>query len=389
MSQHSPAAPRSGPLISLGRIEGLDGLRGVALLMVIIAHLFLLNLGWMGMQSFFVLSGFLITRILIKDKHAAPDFRGFLGLFYLRRVLRVFPLYYSYLLVIMLGAWLAGELAPMREHLPWAFSYTYNYFHTVADYQHSYFFSHLWSMSVEEQFYLIWPLVIWLTPSRHLNTLLTAVVLAGPAVRYGIHLSWPPGLGFDLNPRIPLAAYLLTPSHLDAFAAGALVNLVRWRPRYVHVLVALALLLALGMAVNGPGLGPAYPGGPVLSLGWPLMMPRGLQYVWGYSLVNLFWVLTILAIVNPANPGAPFQWRLFDWLGKRSYSSYLVHYPILLAMFPLWGWCQELTGGRLSGTLLLMTVYLPLTFAVADFTYRYIELPTLQLKERFSTRPNR
>lgn len=380
-----PAAPIHKPLLTEARIEGLDGLRGLAMLMVILAHLFLLNAGWLGLQSFFVLSGFLITRILLKDRDRAGSFGRFLGLFYMRRLLRVFPVYYVYLVAVALGGWLLGRLEPLAPHLPYAFSYTYNYFHTTADYPHSYFFSHLWSLAVEEQFYLIWPLVLWALPTRWLLPAFVSLVLAGPLLRGATLLLWPPDFGIALSPKVPQVMYLLTSSHLDAFAAGALINLIRWRPRYPLVLAALALLLVVGVLVNGPGLGANYVGGPILSLGWPLMMPRSFQFIWGYSLVNLFWLLTILAIINPANPGGLFRWPLLDWLGKRSYSTYIVHYPILFGLFPLWDYCRQLTGQTQLGTLLLMLVYLPLTFLVAHLSYLHVELPLLTLKERYST----
>ena len=82
-------------------IEGLDGLRGIALLMVVIAHLYLLNIGWVGMQSFFVLSGFLITRVLLMDRDRAPTFGSYLKRFYIRRLWRILPLYYGYLAVML------------------------------------------------------------------------------------------------------------------------------------------------------------------------------------------------------------------------------------------------------------------------------------------------
>ena len=370
------------------RIDGLDGLRGIALLMVILAHVHLLNFGWVGMQSFFVLSGFLITRILLKDKKVSTSFKSFLGMFYMRRVLRVFPLYYSYLTVIAIGALLLGLMAAVSPHLLPAYTYTYNYFHLGADYPHSHFFSHLWSMAVEEQFYLIWPLVIYLVPRRNLKSTLILLILAGPLLRLATWWIWPPDIGVPLTSKVTLAVYLLTPSHMDAFAAGALVNLVNWRVRYSHVLILLALLFAVGVATNGIGIKATHATGSVLSLGWPVMMPKSMQFIWGYSAINLFWLATILAIINADNGSGPFRWQVFDWLGKRSYSSYIVHYPILFAMLPLWDFCNDFTGNRISGALLLLTIYLPITLFIADLTYRYIELPTLAFKNHFSTHPS-
>ena len=154
-------------------IAGLDGLRAVAFLIVFFFHTRNLPVGWMGVQLFFVLSGFLITDILLRMKEQLPR-REFFVKFYGRRFLRIFPLYYFYLALLAAFIFLlpALDLQALNtelgkrflNHIWVAALYMYDFFHASALFERSRFFTHLWSLSVEEQFYLLWPLLIFLTP---------------------------------------------------------------------------------------------------------------------------------------------------------------------------------------------------------------------------------
>ena len=154
-------------------IPGLDGVRAIAFLLVFTLHTDYLYIGWVGVQLFFVLSGFLITDILLrmKEKFGAGDyFKKFYG----RRFLRIFPLYYLYLLIIFIVTVIVIQydyrvtyMERTQDHLPYALTYIYNFFNASSAYDgESWLIGHLWSLSVEEQFYLFWPLLIF---SRHKN----------------------------------------------------------------------------------------------------------------------------------------------------------------------------------------------------------------------------
>ena len=174
-----------------GRIPTLDGLRGIAIGLVLLYHFdFAYQLefgresswvidgivtgiaraGWAGVDMFFVLSGFLITGILIKSKGAA---RRFFGNFYARRALRIFPAYYAFLLLLLLLLPVFDEPGPrgiVLDHLVWYGTYLTNIFEAVRPNLRGdvLFVGHIWSLAVEEQFYLLWPAFVFLFSRRTL-----------------------------------------------------------------------------------------------------------------------------------------------------------------------------------------------------------------------------
>ena len=370
------------------RLEGLDGIRGLAVLMVIYAHLWLFDAGWVGMQSFFVLSGFLITRVLLNDRAVSNSFGDYLKRFYIRRILRVFPLYFSYLLIVALVLYIFGQTEHLSSHVLYASTYIYNYYHASAAYTHSFAFSHLWSMSVEEQFYLLWPLVMYLLPTaKKARNFLLAVVFAGPLLRAGTALLWPMLPTGEVTNSIPRAVFLITPCYLDAFAIGALLNFLKIRVSAYALFGASLIAMVVGMVINGPGVFPSFSKGAYFALGWPKMMPRGEQFIWGYTVINvLLFMLINVVITSKGHVHKLFLNPALDFLGKRSYSIYIVHFSLLGLSLPLIDHLIATIGNRPLACLLFSVGYIPLTIMIADQTYRRIEMPALQLKSRFSPR---
>ena len=170
-------------------IPGLDGLRAIAFLLVFAIHTDYLNFGWVGVQLFFVLSGFLITGILLDMKEYLPTKEYYLK-FYGRRFLRIFPLYYFYLLSMSgITAWLKSlafrpnKMQIFLDQAPYAAIYVYNFFYASNQFEHTALLEHFWSLSVEEQFYIFWPLMIMLTPKKHVKKLFIAAIFGGWAFR--------------------------------------------------------------------------------------------------------------------------------------------------------------------------------------------------------------
>src|SRR4029078_7222796 len=162
------------------KLPGLDGLRALAVLLVVVCHQYVLSLGWVGVQIFFVLSGYLIPGLLVRDRE--QPLGSYLRDFYGRRALRIFPLYYAVLAVLLLASVSGIQLSGVREALPFAATYTYNFWY-AAHGTVSYLLTHFWSLCVEEQFYLFWPFVVYLCPPRYIRHLLMALILLGPIVR--------------------------------------------------------------------------------------------------------------------------------------------------------------------------------------------------------------
>lgn len=206
-----------------GRMPQLDGLRAFAVAAVLVHHLlaedlvpalpFDLDWGLLGVRLFFVLSGFLITGLLLDGRDAvdtgASGTAQVLRHFFWRRSLRILPLYY-----LVLGLALVFGDAGVRAQLPWLGTQTYNFWIAALGWYPAHF-AHFWSLCVEWQFYLLWPWIALCAPPQRLLTWTVLLVLLAPLYR-GVALAMELG---------PLAFYTLTPSSFDALGLGALLAL--------------------------------------------------------------------------------------------------------------------------------------------------------------------
>ncbi len=195
--------------------NGLDSVRGICFLLVLVEHWFTIhflapfNFGIMALNFFFVISGFLITEILIKNRYSIElnntTFKKALKLFYVRRSLRIFPLYFAVIAVL-----LHYNIGVIRPKAIYYITYTTNFWSfNNAEWVS---FGHLWSLCVEEQFYLVWPFIILFTPKRYLIYVISAFFLIGPLFREITYYFTQNAFIF----QFPLSAF-------DGFALGALV----------------------------------------------------------------------------------------------------------------------------------------------------------------------
>lgn len=315
--------------------------------------------GWMGVDIFFVLSGFLITSILDQQRGEEHYFRNF----YMRRLLRLAPLYYFlFALMLVLTPRLHIHWQPL--HL-WMLFYGANFvlsFHPELAQIGPFQGFHLWSLSVEEQFYLIWPWMVggrW--SRRSLRWICIAGIIAAPLVRFAL-----------LHARVsPLWAYTSLPARMDSLLLGALLALIP-RPslRTAH-LAGGAALLALGAVVWAEH--------SAFFESWPM---QGV----GYSALG---VLAASALAMSLNPRAVanriFSTRVLRFYGKYSYGLYLWHYLFLRQDKELGVWMERhLSSVRLAGLASFAVMLLGSTL-VAVLSYRLIEQPFLRLKHAFSS----
>ncbi|MBI5289673.1 MAG: acyltransferase, partial [Chloroflexi bacterium] len=260
-------------------IPALDGLRGLAVLLVLFNHaqveivlrmtapadrawvdqltLKIWSAWWSGVDLFFVLSGFLITRILLQAKSGPGYFRTF----YARRALRIFPLYYLFLVFLMaLTHWrdatYLNTYGGLFRHQVWFWSYLSNYplaLSRVFDIQ-GFPATHLWTLAIEEQFYLVWPLIVLVLGRRNLMAACVAVAALALGLRIIATLDISEGWAVGLSP------YYLTPMKLDTLAIGALIACLATEPRAWRIarkcapaigLIALAWLVVLGVKHQG------------------------------------------------------------------------------------------------------------------------------------------
>ncbi len=386
------------------RIEGnrhypaLDGLRACAVLMVFFQHYLLAYIpnlwqwGWAGVDFFFVLSGFLITGILYDTRESQHHFKNF----YIRRTLRIFPLYYGVLLVILL-------LSPVM-HWEWSFKwlcwplYVSNYVRfafmgefllshrtleslfstkTIVHIPVRLFLGHFWSLAVEEQFYLLWPLVVFTIKERvKLRNVCACVVVLMPFIRLVS--------GFLLPHSWIQEGCLerMTPFRADALLLGGMLALMI-RGREGDTLKRIAPKVG-GICLLILFLVPAI--APVVSA----RVDVGSSSLWmgsfGLSLIELFGGSVILMLLNDGSQLS----RLLSFapirrLGEISYGFYVFHdiphlFYIAIAMSIL---------GKYSSGAMFLTI--PIAFVFTLFlslvSYRFFEMPFLRLKDRLAPAP--
>lgn len=341
-----------------GHIPGLDGIRALAIGLVLFSHSVIydefnrfrqigLGAGYTGVAIFFVLSGFLITTLLLREEDRTGGIS--LRLFYIRRALRLFPALWLYLLVVWV-IWRAGGLS----HHPWhSFVTSLFYVRNLVGRGHE--TDHLWSLSIEEQFYLLWPLVLVVLPRRNRARLLVASGLLAGITFWRIYAA-----------RNALASvgtlYIRSDFRFDAPLYGCVLALARRvSPGATARLNSDALRCDL-LAVAGVAGLAVWVGGGLNRVAYP-----GTDS----TVVCLLGVALVLSQIGPHGRVSRWlAWRPLVALGQISYGVYL--------------WQQLFLGPRIPGfqTVRTFPIGLLATFAVALASYWGLEKPLLRLKDR-------
>jgi peptidoglycan/LPS O-acetylase OafA/YrhL len=349
--------------------DQLDSLRTVAILMTILLHFVLdlwgINIPYMtmGVDLFFFISGFLITSILLKTKEYSvnsPRPLKIIKNFIIKRALRLFPIYYLYLLFFLLLFLIArmdiGDVSDMKYY----FTYTTNFL-IYYDGWRSKMFNHLWSLSVEEQFYLIWPWIVIFTNPKQIKYILLAIILIS-IVLHGF---------YDKE-----TSRMLLPANFHTLGAGALLGylmifhkehryflwLAENSRRMVYVLLPTFILyLVITYQSNVlPGISSTIR--ELLLCVTSFFLILSTVEGWEGSVFNHF-----------------FSNKQIQYIGRISYGIYLYHKPIpLIGSFVLrkLGWIN-------ISPLLLFGVYFVITITVASISYKLVETPFLNLKRKF------
>jgi len=363
-------------------IPGLDGLRAIAFLLVFALHTGHLQIGWIGVQFFFVLSGFLITGILL-DMKKSLSAREYFIKFYGRRFLRIFPLYYFYL-ALMAGIALFLISIPFRpavmqlflDQIGYAVLYVYDFFYGTIFAQQSPFLDHFWSLSVEEQFYIFWPLLILLVPEKWSKRLFLLFIFLGPLFRLVFHFIYFSGEFRFFADEVSLAVYPLPFSHVDAFAFGAYISrhsIPKAKKQFYILLFAIPLI---GFITQYLATGEM---GAISAFGYPLHMPEAYQYIWGYTLLNYFFAISIQVVARDGMFTKFLDWAPMQYLGKISYGLYVYHFPVIWFAGRIFGSSPV----DLSLTPLSLLIASLSTLLIASLSYHFMEKPILNLKDRF------
>lgn len=331
--------PQSAPATSPLRYEpSLDGYRAFAVLAVMAYHYDLLAWGFLGVKAFFVLSGFLITKILVM-KSERP-FGEYLGVFYQRRALRIFPLYFAYLLALAAGHLAVGVPHGFDANWLYLFTYTTNFARLDPSWFGSPFFTHLWSLSIEEQFYLVWPLMVYpLARKPRLFLLVVAgVVLSLPFVQHALTGWLAAGRGSQAGQDI---ADWLPTAHFDALALGAALTFlplerISGRISVVAFVAVTALCIGVGWSGQERDLSHYLISTPfdqaILTLRHDI--------VWGSSLLNLAFASLILIFLRASVVRRAASLKPLVWVGKISYGMYVFHWPLMVPFRKL-GWTDS------------------------------------------------
>ena len=365
--------------IPQGRIAELDGLRGMAILLVLVAHYFavpgigaasLLNgywfrLGWTGVDLFFVLSGFLIGGILLDVRDSPNYFKTF----YARRFFRIIPIYYAWILLYILlsvFAWnflstRVGTVQKIDVSILAHFLFLQNFHEFLKSTVSFWWFSSTWSLAVEEQFYLVAPLLVRYLPKRALALALVLVTLGAPVLRFAIRNGVPEG---------PWLAYRLMPCRADSLAVGVLVALLwsnpkarAWLESHGLVLYGLFAILFAGVAYLW-----RWYSDPLLPL---------TQTV-GYTWLALFFAVMLLLVLSQRGSLLAAFMRLgfLRDIGGVSYCIYIIHTAVFLL-------CHEfllhalpvVTDGRAAAVTFFAAL---VTYAIAKLSWKYFEQPLLR-----------
>lgn len=364
-----------------GRIPELDGLRGIAILLVVVFHyiggvehaplgywthrlLSALTVGWSGVDLFFILSGFLIGGILLDARSCPHYFRPF----YMRRVFRILPIYYSWTLIyaaLIVGAlWLLpGHFSAAPKDLlqvPLHLLFLQNMQYGMVPFPWLWF-AVTWSLAVEEQFYLLAPpLIRFLSPRSLLSALVGTICLA-PLLRFLVFQYWLPHT---------FAAMYLMPCRADALASGVLLALF-WRKDWFRAfLVKRRLLFQRTLLVLLLGVG---------ALLWWLAHPLNLVTVTiGFSWLAMFYSCLLLLVLSHTQGwvAGVMRWKFLRWLGTISYCVYVIHLAVnMLAHRILLRAMPQVYNEAGLGVTLLATV---LTLGVATLSWRHFEKPLVR-----------
>jgi peptidoglycan/LPS O-acetylase OafA/YrhL len=363
-------------------IPGLDGLRAVAFLLVFALHTDYLQVGWIGVQFFFVLSGFLITSILLDMKKSLPP-REYFFKFYGRRFLRIFPLYYfSLLLMSGLAVWLTSASYHVNymklffDQARYAVLYVYDFFFATNIVKNHYFLDHFWSLSVEEQFYIFWPLLILLIPEKALKKLAISFIVLGPVFRLLLLLIHQSGEFRFLAGPVEWFVYPLPFSHIDAFAFGAYISRYPLPKAKKQFFLLLGILPVIGYATQYLATGNI---GEISAFGFPIFLGNGYQFVWGYSLLNYFFAVTICAVAREGMFLRFLDSKPMQYLGKISYGLYVYHFPVIWFAATV----RDLGFSASVTRALTALITFVVTLLLATASYYLIEKPVLNLKDRF------
>ena len=374
------------------RVPELDGLRGTAIFMVVVFHYLeqqgtaaqggltpilqrLVLMGWSGVDLFFVLSGFLIGGILV-DARSSPSY---FKTFYTRRFFRIIPIYYLWVLAYVVLIGVAGSVLRARSNSGVIMALgtpIYSHFLFLQNLMVIPFaglagawFAHLWSLAVEEQFYLVSPLVVRLLSARLLTIFLACVIVAAPLLRVVL-------LAVHADPWL---VSVLMPCRADSLAMGMLAAVFWRRERFREWLSDQSGILYAILATLFAGV--------VALWKWsPQSLTLGMESIGFTWLAAFYVVILLLALVRREGPIA--RWARMAWLrelGRVSYCVYIIHLVVNVACHSLLRRASPATSDWRGAAVSLFSALA--TFGIAWISWKFFEGPLVRFGHSFKYQP--
>ncbi|CAL1518066.1 acyltransferase [Chitinophaga sp. MM2321] len=352
-------------------ITQLDAIRGWAILLVLLYHFYadhisFLGIGWAGVDLFFVLSGFLITGILLDTKGKPAFFKNF----YVKRVLRIFPVYFFVLAIMLyvipaISITAIPDLPYYLKHQPWFWTYFQNWLFTFQGYPTDRVLRYTWSLCIEEQFYMFWPFLIYRLNTKNIIRVLLIFIITANLLRL-IQID-----GWNDNYK-----YVNTFARLDTISIGALIAvLIRTRKDILEKYTPFVMVLSVTMLV--------------VIIGYKKSLYFGNLYAAFTFLALLFGSIIIWSLSSniPRGLSIAVNNRTMIFLGKYSYGIYLYHVPIhFWVTTGLLDYLSNTGSLNIYTTLLIKTAILLITIGISVLSFKYFETPFLKLKKKFTVR---
>lgn len=344
----------------------MDGLRALAVLVILLHHFngpfhVLHQFGPVAVRFFFVLSGYLITRILLKSRQRFEEQNSSgwseYGSFQMRRLIRTLPPFY---LSILLAYWL--DFPPVRETLAWTLPFLTNlYMVSINDFPHT--ISHFWSIAVQEQFYLVWPIVIFCLPKHWLKYTLGLLIFAAVAFRF-----------YCIQTGAPdIFRWFSLLNSLDSFAIGGILAWFSFA--YPKLIVGTRTRLWSGSLALAA-----------------LACAHALRYLPLQSFTTIWievleaaamgWVVACSVNGFSGWPGRILASRPLTYIGKVSYGIYVYHILVSILLAPLFSaWLGQVEAGSLAQGVRFL-IQFAITLGFASFSWHCFEQPILKLRDR-------
>ncbi len=363
--------------------EELNGVRGIAVLLVLLVHFNTMSFGWVGVQIFFVLSGYFISKALYLAKSKSNSLSDYIFLFYFKRAFRILPAYISYVILFILFSLYFRRMESVVQLSIPLITFTTNLFsvnNVKVDFTGV---GHFWTLSLEEQFYIFWPFIIYYFDKKRFCYFLFLLIILSPIFRF---------FYFDYNYLITRNAILsggsvnvFPLSHLDAFACGSLVFLIdivkTYLDKYIVILCLIGISVLFILVASISLVYNFHPNGfrisYLLTLGFPPLLLDNYGYVWGYSFLNLIFGLLVYLILKCPEVFRLLKSHILSFTGKISYSLYIYHVPVII-------FTDYLAGMEIfTNKLIHLLINFLLAYILAYLSFKFIESKFILLREKY------